>query len=140
MPVTSAVMLAEHLPDATSPVPATPSVPVLPAVRGIRCLRLGAYALARTLRQPARIPRAWRDPGFAARIDRVRAQLLPIRSLAALADSYAREHPVATPGVGSPALAGPSPEVRLAYATRWLELTGRLDERPWRVICPPRAG
>ena len=72
------------------------------------------------------MPSAWCAPAFGTRVDRVRTQLLPIRSLSALADSFAREH-------------GTNDQVvRLAYALRWLELTGVLDERPWRLHCAPR--
>ena len=77
------------------------------------------------MRTPSRLPRAWRTAHFATRIDRVRAQLLPIRTLAALADSYTREH-----GTDDTV-------VRLAYGLRWLELSGVLDERPWRLHCTP---
>ncbi len=87
----------------------------------LRRLRATSWTLARLLRHPARIPGAWRSPQFAARLDRVRIGLLPIRSLAALADSYSREH------------AHDDPAVRLAYALRWLELSAGLDERPWRL-------
>ena len=89
--------------------------------RSIRRLRVTAWMLRRMLRDPRRMPGTWSAPGFAERLDRVRAQLLPIRSLAALADSFSREH-------GSDDIV-----VRLAYALRWLELTGALDERPWRL-------
>lgn len=92
----------------------------------IRRLRLSAWMLGRVLRDPRRMPGAWCTPAFAARLDRVRAQLLPIRSLSALADSFGREH------------GADDPLVRLAYGLRWLELTGALDERPWRLHCRPR--
>lgn len=89
--------------------------------RHLRRLRATSWTLARLLRTPARIPGAWRSPQFAARLDQVRIGLLPIRSLASLADSYDREH------------ARDDPAVRLAYALRWLELSAGLDERPWRL-------
>jgi hypothetical protein len=69
-------------------------------------------------------------------VDRVRAQLLPIVSLSALADSYAREHGTRQARTGADRLFRDA-EVDLAYALRWLELTGRLDERPWRLLCGP---
>ena len=72
------------------------------------------------------MPGAWSTPAFAERLDRVRAQLLPIRSLAALADSFTREGGT------------DDPTVRLAYGMRSLELSGVLDERPWRLHCTPR--
>ena len=71
------------------------------------------------------MPGAWRSPRFATRLDRVRIGLLPIRSLANLADSYAREH------------ARDDSAVRLAYGLRWLELSTGIDERPWRLHCSP---
>jgi hypothetical protein len=94
--------------------------------RSIRRLRVTAWMLRRMLRDPRRMPGTWSAPGFAERLDRVRAQLLPIRSLAALADSFTRE------GIAD------DPTVRLAYGLRWLELSGVLDERPWRLHCTPR--
>jgi hypothetical protein len=118
-----AIVMHDHTP-ATTPA-TTPANPATPATvdrpRHLRRLRATSWTLARLLRHPARIPGAWRSPQFAARLDRVRIGLLPIRSLAALADSYSREH------------AHDDPAVRLAYALRWLELSAGLDERPWRL-------
>jgi len=94
--------------------------------RSIRRLRVTAWMLRRMLRDPRRMPGTWSAPGFAERLDRVRAQLLPIRSLAALADSFTREGGT------------DDSTVHLAYGLRWLELSGVLDERPWRLHCTPR--
>jgi hypothetical protein len=94
-------------------------------VRHVRHLRATAWAVGRALRDPRRVPGTWRSPGFAARVDRVRAQLLPIPSLSSLADSFTREH-----GLDDDA-------VRVAYGLRWLELSGQVDERPWRLVCTP---
>jgi len=93
-----------------------------------RRLRATAGALERLLRRPER-PDGWADPELAVAIDRVRGHLRPIHTLAALAESWSREHAL---------LLHRAPlEIRLAYAVRWLEIAGRLDERPWRLICPP---
>lgn len=89
----------------------------------VRRLRITAAALDRMLAGRRRLPPAWGSPGFTERLDRTRAQLLPIRSLAALADSFCREH-------GTDDLV-----VRIAYGLRWLELSGQLEERPWRLHC-----
>jgi hypothetical protein len=108
--------------------------------RHIRRLRISAWALSRALRDPRRLPAGWSATAFAGRVDRVRAQLLPIASLSALVDSYAREHGRRDPGVGTDTrgLFRDPAEVELAYALRWLELTGRLDVRPWRLLlCGP---
>jgi hypothetical protein len=108
----------------TAPVPASAAPE---PVRHIRRLRVTAWMLRRLLRDPRRMPGAWRAATFGNRVDRVRVGILPIRSLAALADSYAREH------------ATDDPAVRLAYGMRWLELSAGLDERPWRLHCTPPA-
>jgi hypothetical protein len=119
----SSIVAERRVAGATRTIrPATGDRPV----RNLRRLRLTAYALGRSLRDPRRLPGHWATPAFAARVDRVRAQLLPIRTLAALADSFGREH-----GVDEVV-------VRLAYGLRWLELSGVLDERPWRLHCRPR--
>lgn len=104
-----------------------PTPLLTPTATPLRRLRATAWALSRMLRDPRRAPGAWRSPQFAERLDRVRIGLLPIRSLAALADSYAREH------------AREDSAVRLAYGLRWLELSAGLDERPWRLHWSPSA-
>ncbi len=121
--VVSQTLLAADLP--VTGVTGSSAVADERPVRHIRRLRLTAWALRRMLTDPCRLPGAWRSPQFATRLDRIRAQLLPIRSLAALADSFTREH-----GTDDTA-------VRLAYGLRWLELSGVLDERPWRLHCAP---
>jgi hypothetical protein len=111
-------------PLARIPVPRDPP-PTDRRPTHVRRLRLTAAALRRFLDEPGRLPDAWRTTAFSARVDRVRAQLLPIRSLAALATSFSREHDTR------------DPVVRLAYGLRWLELTGIVEERPWRLHCAP---
>ena len=87
----------------------------------MRRLRLTAAALHRSLGRQRPLPPSWQTTGFSERLDRTRAQLLPIRSLAALADSFCREH-----GTDDPV-------IRIAYGLRWLELSGQVEERPWRI-------
>jgi hypothetical protein len=110
-----------------------------------RRLRSGAWLLQRSWRRPHGLPAGWRSERFAAGVDSVRHQLAPIRTLASLADSYARESlhrsgPVlpATveprPGCAAPwRLADSSLEV--AYAMRWIELDRGRALHDWRTLC-----
>jgi len=69
------------------------------------------------------LPRRWSTVAFAREVAAVRAQLAPIRSRKALAESFGREAAVAAtltpPTIDPPEPPGP---VRVAYAIRWLEL------------------
>jgi len=103
----------------------------VPDPRVARRLRGSAAAVGRILARSATRPDAWADAELGAAIDRVRRQLLPIGSLAALSASWTREHAVHAAVAGGGRVAC---EVRLAYAVRWLELTGAVDERPWAIL------
>ncbi|MFO1539603.1 MAG: hypothetical protein ACKOTZ_04015 [Chloroflexota bacterium] len=134
-----ASVIAADISHAPTPVPSSArtdrrSLSPLGAVpdrRSARCPAGGAAAVARILSRAGARPDAWADPGLGDAIDRVRRQLLPIGSLAALSASWTREHAVhAAVSEGGRVTC----EVRLAYAVRWLELTGAVDERPWSVL------
>ena len=107
-----------------------------------RRLRSGAWLLQRSWRHPQRLPAGWRSERFARDVDRTRRQLQPIRTLRALADSFAREslhlrHPgspddsgfgIWPPGIGETPL-------EVAYVTRWIELDGGTELHGWRTLC-----
>jgi hypothetical protein len=82
--------------------------------------RLALDLVVRTA-EPADIPRRWTTPAFGLEVDRTRAHLAPIRTRAALLNSFSREASIAATrgGEASDLPAGP---VRVAYAIRWLEL------------------
>lgn len=109
--------------------------PVDPARR----LRSGAWLLQRSWRHPHRLPAGWRSERFARSVDRTRQQLRPIRTLSALADSFAREglHIAAELGPSADSMRGGfggSP-LEVAYVTRWIELNAGLELRGWRTLC-----
>ncbi len=96
-----------------------------------------AEMLSQLLARPESYPARWRAPGFGRQVDLVRAHLRPIRSHESLARSYAREH-FHIDRIGT---VPPSPEGLLrrsatdvAYAHRWLELSGRRGEGPWITL------
>ncbi len=96
-----------------------------------------AEVLSQLLARPEGYPVRWRAPGFGRQVDLVRAHLRPIRSHESLGRSYAREH-FHIDRIGT---APPSPEGLLrrsatdvAYAHRWLELSGRRGEGPWITL------
>ena len=108
--------------SATSPgVLLSPVAPTLPAPvpAPARSLALDALRIARLLRDPARRPARWTNPGFAAEVELIRRHLAPVRTRRILAASYGREAFHLAPT--SIDKADPSP-TRLAYALRWLEL------------------
>jgi hypothetical protein len=83
-----------------------------------RVLALDALQLLRRRRAEEPWVGPWSDPAFRAQVEVIRAQLAPIRSRRALADSFTREAYRMTGGA-VPADIGP---LRLAYALCWLEL------------------
>jgi hypothetical protein len=85
--------------------------------------RLGAAArcLDLMLAERGAMGARWRSPGFAEGVERVRAELIPIVSTDALADSYARE-------------ASRGDAVEAAYALRWLELTTETIRPAWPAL------
>jgi hypothetical protein len=89
-----------------------------PAPAPTRVLALDALQLLRRRRAEGSAVGPWSDPILVAQAEVIRAQLAPIRSRRALADSFAREA-CRVPGV---ATADDVRPVRLAYALRWLEL------------------
>ena len=86
-----------------------------------RALALDAMRVSRALRDPARRPARWAQPGFGAQVEQVRRHLAPVQSRRSLAASFGREafHIVPTTAEDH----DPSP-IRLAYALRWMELGG----------------
>jgi hypothetical protein len=87
--------------------------------------RLGSAArcLSEMLRDPSNLGPGWRAGDFQRAVRHIRAELTPIRSRRALADSFARE-------------ATRSNAVETAYAIRWLELGARTRTRTrsWSAI------
>jgi hypothetical protein len=102
-------------------------------------LRSGAWLLQRSWRHPQRLPAGWRSERFARKVDHTRQQLRPIRSLAALSDSFARESRYVAAGPTS--AAGPcqvlyeGTPLEVAYVMRWIELYAGRELRGWRTIC-----
>jgi hypothetical protein len=106
-----------------------------------RRLRSGAWLLQRSWRRPHRLPAGWRSERFASNVDRARRQLQPIRTLAALADSFGRESVLVSPARPDQRRRHGSSRspVEVAYLTRWIELDGGRELHGWRTICE-RAG
>jgi hypothetical protein len=100
--------------------------PALARDDGRDLARIALDVVVRSL-DPASIPPRWSTRAFGREVALVRAQLAPILSRKALAESFRREAAVAataTPSsVEPPEPPGP---VRGAYAIRWLEL---VDDR-----------
>ena len=96
-----------------------------------RALALDALRIARLLRDPARRPARWNQPGFGAEVELIRRHLAPVRTRRTLAASYGREafHQSMTPADR----ADPSP-ARLAYALRWLELRDGATGPSWQML------
>jgi len=96
--------------------------PETPRAVGRDLSRIALEIVVRSL-DPATIPPRWSTRAFGREVALVRAQLAPIRSRLALADSFRREAAVAAtatpPTIDPPEPPGP---VRVAYAIRWLEL------------------
>ena len=89
-----------------------------------------ALLLLRNLRDRPRDAGPWGEPAFAREVDRIRAQLAPIRDRRGLAASWAREafrvHGIAIPD--SPTRPRAS---RAAYLVRWLELGDGIRRPAW---------
>ena len=89
-----------------------------------------ALLLLRNLRDRPRDAGPWGEPAFAREVDRVRAQLAPIRDRRGLAASWAREafrvHGTQTPDSPTRPLAS-----RAAYLVRWLELGDGIRRPAW---------
>jgi hypothetical protein len=104
-----------------------------------RRLRSGAWLLQRSWRHPHRLPAGWRSERFVSAVERTRQQLHPIRTLSALADSFARESlhlaPELAPLAGShQGRFGGSP-LEVAYVTRWIELDAGRELHDWDTLC-----
>ena len=120
--------------SATSPgVLLSPAARSLPASVPVpaRALALDALRIARQLRDPARRPARWNQPGFGAEVELIRRHLAPVRTRRTLAASYAREAFHMTLIRGDHA--DPSP-IRLAYALRWLELRDGATGPSWQTL------
>ena len=110
-----------------SPVEPFPTAPEAPA----RALALDALRIASLLRDPARRPARWNQPGFGAEVERIRRHLAPVRTRRTLAASYGREAFHLTPTRAD--RSDPS-ATRLAYALRWLELRDGATGPSWQTL------
>jgi hypothetical protein len=121
-------------PHETGPPPSDPAEIGLPI--GLSDdLRLHAEALAR-VRAARRQLATWQRPGFIREVNVVRAHLAAISSLGLLAASFGREasrRDEDMPTFDRAAVDVSDSPVHLAYAMRWLELTGAAD----RTGSPP---
>ena len=96
-----------------------------------------ALLLLRDLRDRPRDAGPWGEPAFAREVDRIRAQLAPIRDRRGLAASFGRE----AFRVHGPDLSDARTEARstvarprasrAAYAVRWLELGDGIRRPAW---------
>src|SRR6188508_135116 len=98
-----------------------------------RDLPRDALLLLRNLRDRPRDAGPWGEPAFAREVDRIRAQLAPIRDRRGLAASWGREafrvHGQ-DPRDAPDAHARPRAS-RAAYAVRWLELGDGIRRPAW---------
>ncbi|MEX1173839.1 MAG: hypothetical protein WEG56_14685 [Chloroflexota bacterium] len=85
-----------------------------------------------THRAPVADPdRAWSDVTFRERVGAIRQQLAPLRSRAALVESYGREAShVTVDGRAPGGESTPATPLQVAYAIRWLELAEPLPLTP----------
>ena len=96
-----------------------------------RKLPRDALLLLRNLRGRPRDAGPWGEPAFAREVDRVRAQLAPIRDRRGLAASWAREaFRVHGQEGAETALTRPRAS-RAAYLVRWLELGDGIRRPAW---------
>jgi hypothetical protein len=84
-------------------------------------LSAAAVCLQRMLDDPDGVMPRWRTRGFVRCVERVRLDLQPIGSHAALAESYGRE-------------ASRQDPLETAYALRWLELANGAARPPWSLL------
>ncbi|HEX6868274.1 MAG TPA: hypothetical protein VF119_05685 [Candidatus Limnocylindrales bacterium] len=117
---------------ATSP-PATSRAAVRTPQRE---LPRDALLLLRTLRDRPRDAGPWGEPAFAREVDRIRAQLAPIRDRRGLAASFAREAfrvhgPDLSDAPVAPGVTARPRASRAAYAVRWLELGDGIRRPAW---------
>ena len=91
-----------------------------------------ALLLLRNLRDRPRDAGPWGEPAFAREVERIRAQLAPIRDRRGLAASWARE---AFRVLGPEGVVPDSPSrpraSRAAYLVRWLELGDGIRRPAW---------
>jgi len=118
---------------AVSPVVATTvgNEPLAPDPRH-ELARLALDLVVRTA-EPIDLPARWSTYAFGREVDRTRAQLVPIRSRAALIASFSREASVAATRLLAPT-GQPAGPVRVAYAIRWLELGDGRSRPSWASI------
>jgi hypothetical protein len=124
-PMTSHPVVGPRLGGATDGIPLNP----VPAPAG--ALALDALRVTRALRDPARRPARWAQPGFGQQVEIVRRHLAPVRTRRSLAASFSREafHVVPT----RTARDDTSP-IRLAYALRWMELGDGATGPSWTTL------
>jgi hypothetical protein len=103
-----------------------------------RALALDALHLLRTLRDRPRDAGQWGVPAFAREVDRVRAQLAPIRDRRGLAASFGREAFRALGASDAPDPPVGIGPVRVAYAVRWLELGRGVRQPAWSQLVADR--
>jgi hypothetical protein len=84
-------------------------------------LSAAAVCLQQMLDDPEGLQPRWRTLGFVRCVERVRADLRPIGSQAALAESYGREALRHDP-------------LETAYALRWLELANGASRPSWSSL------
>jgi hypothetical protein len=121
-------------PPPTDFLPSSGSPAAAPTSASARTLALDALRLLPRLTDARRRPATWAHPIFGREVEVARAQLAPVRTRGALADSYRREAFHDLPGCLPDAEPGP---VRIAYALRWLELGDGIVGPTWSSMVGP---
>lgn len=95
-----------------------------------------AVRLLPRLGDRAKRPAAWATIEFGREVERIRAQLAPVRTRRSLQDAYRRESfwVASGPDLHRPEDLSP---VRLAYALRWLELCDGCVGPTWPAMMGP---
>lgn len=93
----------------------------VPGPRAETALAFVAIRLLVRIDDRASRPAAWATIGFAREVERIRAQLAPVRTRRSLQDAYGRESFRVALDDDPDRIDALTP-VRLAYALRWLEL------------------